>query len=76
MITFDGGAHDVDGLSVSGAAAILWTRDDDQGGWTRCATQTYAFPTAIPSRAAEAWAAVAAMRLLQHPRADGNRALL
>eukprot|EP00974_Lingulodinium_polyedra_P132304 11221198-Lingulodinium_polyedra.AAC.1 len=62
MITFDGGARKVDGLDVAGVAAVLWRRDGQHGAWGRKLTYTFAFPTAIPARVAEAWAAAAAMR--------------
>eukprot|EP00974_Lingulodinium_polyedra_P004936 463637-Lingulodinium_polyedra.AAC.1 len=62
MVTFDGGAHGVDGVEVAGAAAIIWRRDGQQGTWERKLTYTFGFPTAIPARAAEAWATIAAMR--------------
>eukprot|EP00974_Lingulodinium_polyedra_P009922 952481-Lingulodinium_polyedra.AAC.1 len=76
MITFDGGSHKVDGLDVAGAAAVLWRRDGLGGAWTRRLTYTFAFPTAVYARAAEAWAAVAAMRILQHPLARYDATLL
>eukprot|EP00974_Lingulodinium_polyedra_P127154 11201108-Lingulodinium_polyedra.AAC.1 len=67
MITFDGGAREVEGLEVAGVAAVMWRRDGQQGAGEKKLTYTFGFPTAIPARAAEAWAAVAAMRVLQHP---------
>eukprot|EP00974_Lingulodinium_polyedra_P017009 1652151-Lingulodinium_polyedra.AAC.1 len=76
MITFDGGSHKVDGLDVAGAAAVLWRRDEQRGTWVKRLTYTFAFPTAVEARAAEAWAAVAAMRVLQHPLARLDATLL
>eukprot|EP00974_Lingulodinium_polyedra_P059572 5739086-Lingulodinium_polyedra.AAC.1 len=76
MVTFDGGARGVDGVEVAGAAAILWRKDGQQGAWEKELTYTFAFPTAIPARAAEAWATIAATRLLQHPLALQDAALL
>eukprot|EP00974_Lingulodinium_polyedra_P126196 11197392-Lingulodinium_polyedra.AAC.1 len=72
MVTFDGGSRTVQGRDVAAGAAVVWARQDSDAPWQRVLTLTRAIPCGATARAAEAWAAAAALAALRRPACPGG----
>eukprot|EP00974_Lingulodinium_polyedra_P096190 9325001-Lingulodinium_polyedra.AAC.1 len=67
MVTFDGGPRTVRVRGVVAGAAVVWARPEEDAPWRRVLALTRAAPCGASARAAEAWAAGAALEALRHP---------
>ena len=63
IITFDGGAREIQGQRVAAGAAIHWEHDQT-GAWPPSSSGTAALPYHADSQVAEAYGALMALRLL------------